>query len=281
MLASRLAPLALLAVLLAGCGGGDDPATTAGTSTTAGPEQEVQAAAERLLETRDAAVVCAELTTAGFVEEVFGGRRAACSRSAIADASEEGEEEVVAVEVDGERAAVELRQAGGPADGAGGHATFVREGETWKLDRFEDDYVRSILGESIVAAGAAGGTGAFTEPSLRDCMVDRVETLPAPAVRRILWATLNPDRDAAYAALNAQLAKCPDELATYVTDQLVEGVFAGKGSPAFLRCARRELRALLSLTDLTELALRGNSSGAGSAAIGGLVLGVQRNCGGR
>jgi hypothetical protein len=241
----------------------------------------VRAAAQRVIDTHDPEVLCTELVTAAFVDDVFAGKRQACVRSSLADPSTDGStDRVVDVAVTGDTASAQLRAEGGKIDGAGGHATFKREGTTWKLDRFEDDYIRSNLTTSIKVAAAAGGTGALSDPALGACMLHNAQTMPAAKARAFLFAALNPNRAQAVKLGNRQIEQCPDELAGYVATRLANGLFRDRGaSPAFVRCAKRELRGLLSLTDLASTALRGNTSDAGTAALAGLAQGVEDTCG--
>jgi hypothetical protein len=272
MAVPRLAVLVTaIPALVAGCGGGDKPA-----APTA--EDQVRAAATRLVTTYDSTVVCDRLVTQRLVDEVFAGDREACRSSNIADPPnpEDGKTKVVDVAVTGPRAAVELRQEGGRVAGAGGHFAFVREAGAWKLDRFEDDYLRSVMVESIDAAGAAD-TGALTDPPLRRCMRANTETLPMASVRAFIYATMNRDRQKAAKLGNAQVEQCPDELAEYVATTIVDAVAEDRG-PAFRRCAKRALRPWLEVLDLSRLVLKGNTSDAGTAALQGLALDVHKRC---
>jgi hypothetical protein len=270
-------PLPLIATLslalLAGCGGdGDAPATTPPPS----PRQQVQTAAQRLLAERDAAVVCRRLVTDGFVQQVFKGDVQACTRSEIADAPQTGKQVVGDVRVDGSTASVEIVLQGGERDGLGGHYTFTREGRSWKLDAFEDDVVRATLVRSAEEAGQAGGTGAFTYAPLRACVTKKFQSMPIEDARAFLFAGLRKAASAKKLG-NALIAGCPDELAGYVADGLANGL-AKDHSRAYVDCMRRQLTGLLMATGLAKEALKGNTNGAGTAALKGLALGADRTC---
>jgi hypothetical protein len=269
--------LPLIAVLvvapLAGCGGdGDAPATTPPPT----PRQQVQTAAQRILSEHDAAVVCRRFVTTGFMQQVFKGDVQACTQSEIADAPKTGKQVVGDVRVTGAKASVEIVQRGGEHDGLAGHYTFAREGRSWKLDAFEDDVVRSTLVLSADQAGRDGGSGAFAYPPLRDCVTKQFESMPIEDAREFLFAGLREAPNAKKLG-NRLLTKCPDELARYVAEELATGVAEGH-SQAYVDCMRRQLTFLLMSTGLAKEALKGNTSGAGTAALKGLALGADRNC---
>jgi hypothetical protein len=259
--------------LAAGCGGGEDaPETTPPPS----PRQQVQAAAQRLLSERDASVVCRTLVTDAFVQQAFGGDVQACARSEIADAPQTGKQVVGDVRVTGPQASVEVVQRGGDQDGLGGHYTFVREGRSWKLDDLQDDLVRTLLVLAAGEAGRAGGTGAFTYAPLRACVTKRFRSMPIDDARAFLFAGLRK-ADNAKKLGNKLIASCPKQLAGYVADGLADGL-AEDHSPAYVDCMRRELTGLLWATGLAKVALKGNTTGAGNAAVQGLALGADRTC---
>jgi len=273
--------LTISAAVAAGCGGGSESERTATTPTA---EEQVRAAATRLAATRNATVVCTRLVTRRVLDDLFKGSAETCAKSTISEAPTGGGTTKVlgvAVAPGGARASVEVRQVGGEADGLGGHEEFVREGAAWKLDRFELDYLRSVMTTSIAVAGKSKGTGALTEPTLRRCMLAHVETTRPSQLRTFIGAAIRKDPKAADMA-NELAEKCPDELATYVTNAIVKAlVKSGKSTPGFVRCAKRQLRGFLSLTELAATALKGNTSPATTAALQGIAMGVRQNCKGK
>ena len=273
--------LAISAVVAAGCGGGSESERTATTPTA---EEQVRAAATRLAATRNGTLVCTRLVTRRVLDDLFEGSAETCAKSTFSDAPEDGGTTKVlgvAVEPGGTRASVEVRQVGGKGDGLGGHEEFVREGPAWKLDRFELDYLRSVMTTSIAVAGKSKGTGALTEPTLRRCMLAHVETTRPSQLRTFIGASIRKDPKAEDMAIKLA-EKCPDELATYVTNAIVKALVKdGKQSPAFVRCAKRQLRGFLSLTQLAGTALKGNTSDATTAALQGIAMGVRQNCKGK
>jgi len=272
---ARRAPLllALSTALVAGCGGdSDEPDKPAAPS----PQEQVRAAAQNVITERDASVLCRRLVTQAFVEEVFDGDAAACADSELADAPPNGQQVVGDIQVTGPKASVEIVQRGGDHDGLGGHYAFVREGDAWKLDRFEDDVVRASLVVSAGAAGDAGDSSAFSYPPLRDCVTERFESMPMKQARGFLFAVLNKEPQARKLGNNL-LKGCPRELAGYVADRLANGLGEGR-SEEYVDCMRREMETLLFVTGLSAKALKGNTNGANTAALSGIALAADKEC---
>ncbi len=268
MSARQLLPLLLAAAAaLSACGGSGssdepDPPT---------PAEQVRAVALRMLGTSDPQVTC-RLVTRRYVAETYG-TMARC----LADDDDEtlSGGRVTDVTVSGARAtaAVEVPPADGLARIAG-TLELAREGGAWRVDRSGDDFLRSLL---VAGAGKPGDRGLASSAPMRQCMQRRFAALPAATVRRL--ATLSSSRDPRLQAVLLREAKrCPGALADYVATELVNGLARKGSSPAFLRCMHRQLRGLLAVTGLAERALRGNTDGAATAALGGLALGAQRNC---
>jgi hypothetical protein len=282
----RLVPLlALCAVLLAGCGGESDPMPT---TTSPGPEPDpktaaarVRADAQKLIDTHDSKVVCAEMVTTGFIDEVFDGDRKACVASSVADASHDGSTQRIGrIEVDGARASVEVLQRGGVADGKGGHFRFVVDGDTWKLDGFAADYLRTVLSASLEQAtrNAKGTTAAVAYPPLQQCMAQQFAELPDAKVKAFVYATLRQD-GRAQSLGNDLIEACPQQLTAYVVDTILD-VFAKQGdaSPAFVKCARRYLDTTLLATGLSKRVLKGNTTDASTEKLKAIVRLVTEAC---
>lgn len=277
MRVARMLALPIAASLLAaGCGGDDEQASQPAPPT---PQQQVREAARKLLASRDAAAVCRTMVTDRFVGEIFAGDLQACVDSEITDPPDEGTQEVADVALSGTRARVMVVLKGGPNDGVGGHYAFTREGTTWKLDGFEDDAIRATMVAAIGQAGKGEGTSAFTYAPLRSCVRERVPAMAPAKLRAFVGASLRRDSKEATRLGNGFLQQCPRELAAYAADRIVD-VFAEDTdrSPAFVRCARRELRALLWATGLTKDVLKGNVNDMSTAALQGLLLGVNKAC---
>lgn len=277
-LLALLALLAALSVLAAACGGGGDDPEPSEPSDPPSAEEEVRTAVVEILAETDGTVVCEQHVTARFLEEVFRGDRERCAEAAAPEPGEEPDDaEVLTVEVAGEEATVEVAHRGGALDGLEGDLGLVREGEAWKLDRYGDDYLRSVFAKSADAAADAGGTGAMTYAPLRECMVEQVTGEPAPKMRRFVLASIREDPTAKKAA-NDYLAACPKELTGYVTEAITAELSKGDSSPAFVRCVRKAIGGLLYATGLSKEVLKGNVTGASTAALQGLALGAAQQC---
>lgn len=277
--------LSIALLPLAGCGGdGGDATTTAGSTAPASEEERVRAAAQRFLDARDPQVVCRELVTTGFLETWAGGDQAECVTS-LEEQDDQGAARVESVAVEGPRATVAVAHTGGQLAGVSGGLVFADEGGAWKLDDYEDDYLRATFTASIAVAGeGAGSSAALSHPPLRECMAAQAAEMPADQVRRFMRAASTRTRQARKQII-AVMQECELEASEYVADRLVEGLFSGdEHSEAYRRCMRRELTPLLGATGLWKQAISGGGhepSGAEAAALAGLVGGAQGGCKGR
>jgi hypothetical protein len=226
---------------------------------------------------KDPRADCRERVTKRFIEEMFNGSVRSCIKSAFSTPEEGQRTEVGAIGLAGDRARVTLAYAGGELDGTRGHASFAREAGTWKLDRYDDDMVRAAIDTAVqnVSGGLVG------TPAIRSCFAKQTKALSAGKAREFFALAVRGDPRFRKVG-NDLLAKCPDELAEAVTDRIIDALAeSGKRSAAFRRCARRELRFLLSVTGLAKETLKGNTDWAGTAALQGLVAGVRKNCRGK
>jgi hypothetical protein len=261
------------AALVAGCGGSEKDRVR----TAADPETDrVRAAAEALVQLKDPRAACEERVTRRFIDEMFEGSVRSCIKNTVDDAEQQAQTEVGAIELTGDRARVTLTFTGGRLAGTSGHASFAREAGDWKLDRYDDDMVRAVIDAAVQSVDG----GLVATPAMRTCFAKQTKALSAADVREFF--VLSMRGDPRFRKLgNGLLAKCPDELAEVVADRIVDALeAAGERSPAFRRCARRELRGLLGVTKLGKYALKGNTDWASTAALQGLVLGVNKACSG-
>ena len=265
-------PLLGLALLVsfAACGGSDPT-----------PEDEVTDVARQIIEAKEpeqVETVCRELVTPGFLDEVYGGKVEACIEQPVSDevsSDLEGEMTVDSVEVDGENAAVEVLTEGGPLDGSGGTWTMTEAGGEWKLDRFEDDYVRS----GFTASVGAVDDGVMSYEPMRKCMSGQIEKLPSKQLRSMTFQILSGEKDKAMKSVLTVAERCPKPMAEFVADELATRVVGAEGgSPAQVRCARRNLVPLLQLTGLSSMALNSGSDAITGAALAGLIRGALEDC---
>jgi hypothetical protein len=267
--------LAATAALLSACGGGDPEGSAA--------QEQVRAAAQRIGDTHDGAVVCDRLVTARFLDEVFEGDRAACAGSGFGrtTAPSEGRPTIAGVEVSGPKAYVETRQSGGPLDGVGGHLRFVREGTAWKLDGYKDDYLRGAMVAALVLGDQRGQSRALAYAPLRDCMVAQAKTVSMATVRTFTLAVMRNDPRTPK-LFDKHAERCPDELAAYVAREIADALSKGaKASEAYIECVKARIRGLLNVTELSSAAMEGNTTRAGPSALEGLARGVATVCKGK
>lgn len=256
-------------VLITACGGG-------GSS----PEDEVTDTVNQILEAEEPdqiETVCRELTTQRFIDEVYGDVER-CIEKPLSDDGEledPGETEVESVQVDDETAKVKVTTVGGDIAGAGGTLAMVDDGDGWKLDRLEDDYLRSTFSASVDVVDE----GVFSYEPMRECMSGQIGKLKSGQLRGFVFQVLRDQKKKATESVLAIAKKCPQPMAEFVADELATRVIAAEGgSPSQVKCARKALVPYLMLTDLSSMALNDDGSGFTGAALAGLISGVIKEC---
>lgn len=273
--------LALLAAIFAAlglgaCGGG-------GSSTDAGPsaEEEVKAAAVRAVENPDADSFCRREVSKGYLAEIYEGDVAKCADSdgSVPTRPSTAKATGVKVRADQRHAIVTVSLTGGDLDGTSGGVAMVKEGGAWKVDEFDDRFVRSAFLASIETVDE----GAISTPGMKKCFSRQVKAMPAAAVRELTYASNTEDVKGQNRQLLKMAEKCPDSaLAEYgaraLTDEL--DVAKGEHKPGYVKCLRKEIEFFLELTDITTELLADKPSFAAVAALEGIVEGAKENCGG-
>ena len=266
--------LALLLLLplatLPACGGSSDS-----------PEDQITAVVDQMnsAETKeDFQAVCQQLFTSRFVKESYGDEKTCVEAPLKEQKSDEdsGEATVDSVAVDGDRATVKVSTDSDEGVKATGSWQFVSDGGDWKLDRFNDDFLRSTLLASVKAVDQ----GAISYEPMRDCMAGQVSTLKPARLRPVMFQTLRGNKEVALDQILAIAKTCPRPMAEYVADGLATRALAQKNvTRAQIRCARKQLVPLLQLTDLSSMALgAGNFGDATGYALAGLIAGVMKHC---
>jgi len=255
----------LAAFGLAACGGSGDSVG-----------DEVREAAVLAGKSEDPDEFCRQLVTERFVDEVFEGDLDACLESDVVG-GDPGKPIVTAVvnpDGDDSQATVAMRFEGGDADGVRGHLSFVDEEGEWRLDRFESDYLRSVFTVSLKAVDE----GVLADPAVQDCMAKRLERQDEQFIRTVMFLSLRDQKESETMTIGL-VEECPGQVAGWVADEtLAAYTQSGLDDPAFLRCARRELEALLPLLDLGSDVIEADPEPASEAALEGVTLGVQENC---
>lgn len=239
-------------------------------------EEEVRAAATRAIEAADPKPFCRHLVSAGYVKRIYDGDVQKCITSEGSVPEDSGKARVTAIALDpkGEtRATVAIAVEGGSLDGSSGHVEMVEEGDAWKLDDYQDDYLRS----AFLAAIQTVDEGAISTGAMKACFTRQVKTLDAATIRKLNFASDSDEQEALNKELKKLAENCPHALADYGAKTLTEGL-AEKRSPAFARCIRKDLFFLLDITNLAPELLTEHPSFAAEAALDGIVESAKEHC---
>lgn len=273
--------IALLAAILAAlglgaCGG-------RGSSTDDGPtaEEEVKAAAMRAVENPDAAAFCRREVSKGYLAKIYDGDVGECADSdgSVPTRPSKATASGARVQPDQRHATVTVSLKGGDLDGTSGGMEMVKEGGAWKVDEFDDRFVRSAFLASIVAVDE----GAISTPGMKKCFSRQVKAMPAAAVRELTYASNADDVKGQNEQLLKMAEKCPESaLAEYGARALTDELDVAKGDhkPGYVKCLRKEIEFFLELTGITTELLADKPSFAAVAALEGIVEGAKENCGG-
>ena len=272
-------PVVLLTALVLAAGCGDEKKSPQQPVREKPVSAEVNTAANTVLHSDDARLVCGTLVTTAFLDEVYGGDLQTCIDHPLHEAEDDkiGIEKIVDTQVQGSNAQVTVRVAGGKYKGAGGDLEFAKEGGAWKLDRYGADYLRSTFLTGVEATD----TGALSVPQVRQCFGKQIGKLSEARLRRFSYQAMRDENKNASKLLLKMAEECPDELAIYVADALTDGMEEEGKPKAYVRCMRRGIRNLVAVTGLGPMVLKGNLNGAGKAALMGLVSGVDAQCAGK
>jgi hypothetical protein len=282
---------ALLAALcLAACGGGGSDSTGGGGSTTdatitdgeearSPAEEEARAAAVQATDNTDAKTFCREQVTAAFIKRVYGGSLKKCvgSEGTLPEHPGKATAGDATLDPDEEGADVRISIAGGSLDGATGGVRMVEEGGAWKIDDYDDDFLRS----SFLASIRSVKEGAISTPGMKACFTKQLHTLPAATVRELSYLSDSGDEAAEFTAMKKIARKCPaSALAEYGATALTAEIEAKGHKPGFRTCLYGEIKGALELTGITLELFGEHPSQTAVAALEGIVEGAKENCGG-
>ena len=265
----------MLGGVLALCAcGGDDPKP----AKPATPEEQVRAAATKVLNSKDAKAVCATLLTERFIDEVYDGDRQACIDSPINDDDEgdPGKPKVDSVTAEGARADVVSSVEGGSGDGTTGTLLFAREGGRWKLDRFGTDYLRSAFAAAIKSTDE----GALSLPQMKTCLAAKAQKMREAQLRRFIYQSIREDPKVKGTVIELA-GKCPEALAEFVSIQIGDALAKEGDKPAYVRCTKDQLAFLLGVTGLADEALKAGDDDVSAAALRAVLAGADKNCKGK
>jgi hypothetical protein len=264
---------ALLAALFLGaCGGGGDDGPT--------PEQEARVAAVKAVENGDADTFCRRQVSKGYLLRIYHGDVAACAdaEGSVPEEQSAVKATKVVVKPDETHAVVTVVLKGGSYDGATGGVEMVKEKEAWKLDDYDDEFVRS----AFLAAIETIDEGAISTPGMKACFTRQVKAMPAAQVRELTYTSAADEEKKGKKMLLAMAEKCPESaLAEYGATVLTEGLNEkGNHKPGYVKCLHCEIKAFLELTGITTELLAEHPNFAAVAALEGIAAGAKQNCGG-
>ena len=194
------------ALLLAGCGGGEDDDV-----------DEINAVIEETATVDDPAH-CSELMTDAFLEQQgqSSDPLAECEEEEAAGNDVADSVEISNVQVDGDTATAEVAITGGSSDGQTLELALALEDDQWKLDRIAGFVVFDREAYLASVDAASGGTSDLP-PELADCSVEAFDTLSDAELQDLV---LSDDED-----LSAKLisSHCPAEYRAAVMDQFGAG----------------------------------------------------------
>jgi hypothetical protein len=262
----------LAALLLGGCGGGDEDGPTS--------EQEAKAAAVRAVENSDAASFCRHQASKGYLDRIYGGDVAACTRSegSVPEEASSARATKAVVKSDDTHAEVAIVLTGGSYDGASGSVEMVKERGAWKVDDYDDDFIRS----AFLAAIQTLDEGAISTPGMKACFTRQVKGMPIAKVRELTYTSNSDEEKKGRKLLLGMAEKCPESaLAEYGATTLTEGLTEkGDHKPGYVNCLYKEIKAFLELTGITTELLAEHPNFAAVAALEGIAEGAKKNCGG-
>ncbi len=259
-----LSVLAVAALALAACG-------------SSGPSAEDEAgdAAVKALESKDTKVFCRQLVSDGLIDEVFLGKVSTCEKSsAVEDHARATVSKVTLSGADESRAEVAVAIKGGQLGGSSGHLELVREGGDWLVDRFGDDYLRSMFLTAIEKVDE----GALATPAMKACVGGQAEELSNRRIREVTHDAI-VGGEALIQALLPMAENCPEALAEYGAKEISDALFeSGKRSPAFIRCIRRELETGFLLTGIAPDLIGENPDSSAVLGLEVLAANAKKSC---
>lgn len=287
-LPTAAAVLASTALLAAGCGGDDDedpgpastgPATTGteGEPASGADAREIQALVKRSFTSDEPRVACKTFTTR--LQRAIYGSPEACLRQDD-DPDDENDPtgaRTTDIAVDGDTATGEIALVGGVLEGPLGPMGFARDGGEWRIDRLEDELLRTILTRAFRSEEIGEEAEDFASAEVRDCYAGALGDLPPATVRRVAYAVIS-DQEPADRDVVPPLLRC--QLRTEDGRALLRRRFQGPvlqqlerlpGPEAFKACVRDRVRSDELLDEIVQGVIRRFETGSqddGSRAIG-------------
>jgi hypothetical protein len=255
-------------------------APAAAEATTDRRRREAKTAAVRAVENGDAGTFCRKQVSNAYLERIYDGDVAACVKSdgSVPEETSTAKATKAVVKADEAHAVVTVVLKGGSYEGATGGVEMVKEGEAWKVDNYDDEFIRS----AFLAAIQTLDEGAISTPGMKACFITQVEAMPIARVRQLTYTSDAEEEKKGTELLLGMAEKCPDSaLAEYGATTLTEGVHeSDRHKPGYVKCLYKEIKFFLEVTGITTDLLKEHPSFAAVAALEGIVEGAKKNCGG-
>jgi hypothetical protein len=189
-LRAALLALTIAGAALAGCGGGGDDDSA--------DKKAIASVITQALDGKTKGAEC-RLSTEHLVTEIWGGA-AACNKQSKAGDAFAVDVKDTTIDGDGATAAVVTRLKDQTIRGS---LELKKVGKDWRLDEFGNDFVRSLLKESLPAAyteslkdeGIKGGEGLLTGGEVQGCLESDLKALPDAKQRSIGYAVFGDRKD--------------------------------------------------------------------------------------
>jgi hypothetical protein len=270
----------LAAFVLVACGGGSSGSPTS-TQEDAAPaaEDEAKAAAVAAVENTDAKSFCTEEASKGYLQAVYGGDLKKCVKSEGSVPLNQGTASAgdTVVKPGEAHAAVTVSISGGSLDGTSGGVMMVKEGGAWKVDEYDDDFLRSAFGAAIEVTDK----GALSVPAMKKCFNRQLKTLPADTVRELTYLSDAGATEKENAGLLKIAENCPQSaLAEYGATALTSEIDETGHKPGYEKCLYDGIKFGLETTKITTELFGEHPNEVAVAALEGLVEGAKQHCGG-
>jgi hypothetical protein len=281
----------LVALCLAACGGGGsgsdstsgeatvDTTITDGEAARSPVEEEVREAAVAAVENTDRKSFCREQASKGYLREVYGGsvKKCVASEGSVPQKPGTAVAGETTLEPDEEGAEVAISVKGGSLDGTAGAVQMVKEGGAWKVDEYDDAFLRSAFQAAIEVTDK----GALSVPKMKACFTKQLKTLPADTVRELTYLSNRGATERENAGLKRIAKHCPEAaLAEYGATALTAEIDEKGHKPGYAKCLYREISLGLELSGITLELFGEHPDEIAVAALEGLVEGAKQNCGG-
>ncbi len=158
------------------------------------------------------------MATQHFIDTFYNGSIEECKRD-VEDTSDNPDSiKVEAIKIEGEKASADITYEGGPSDGQGLFAEYIKQEDQWELDNATASSTPSTTGPSSTGTSTdtgATGTGTGTSTSSGDALTE------------LFFATIQ--KEVTNKGLSPEVADCiVNKLRQTITPQEIEQIKAGQ-----------------------------------------------------